>query len=169
MFDFYANQVGLEILDGCMMVDVKCKTIWSEINPDCLRVKSIEDRTNYDKDIWRIGGSSSKAEIVKKWGIFNELFKKYFRENRFMDDEMSRQSYCKQLYAQNILDTLDSAIRPGYEYIYRNIARGKKERRLIGTIDLIQGEPILVESSIFKEKHSEGSLMAAWEYIKILP
>lgn len=40
-FQYYAGEVGLEILDGCMMVDVECKTIWSEINPDCLRVKAI--------------------------------------------------------------------------------------------------------------------------------
>ena len=36
--------------------------IWSEINPDCMRVKLNQDniRTDMDKDIWRAGGSSSK-------------------------------------------------------------------------------------------------------------
>jgi hypothetical protein len=41
-------------------------TVWSEINPDCMRVKKNEQnsRENYDKDIWRIGGSSSKEKIM---------------------------------------------------------------------------------------------------------
>ncbi len=37
--------------------------VWSEINPDCMRVKTIvteDTRKDYDKDIWRAGGSSSK-------------------------------------------------------------------------------------------------------------
>jgi hypothetical protein len=63
--------VGLEILDGCMMIDTSCNYIWSEINPDCLRVKSIKQREDYDKDIWRAGGSSSKDVILKKWKVFN--------------------------------------------------------------------------------------------------
>ena len=43
-----------------MMIDREEKYIWSEINPDCLRVKSIKEREDYDKDIWRAGGSTSK-------------------------------------------------------------------------------------------------------------
>ena len=57
---------------------------------------------------------------------------------------MSRETYTKQIYASSVFQRLGSQIRPGYEYIYRNIARGKKERKVIGTIDLINGEPILV-------------------------
>ena len=45
------------------MFDKEGSVVWSEINPDCMRVKKIEtgsERLDYDKDIWRVGGSSSK-------------------------------------------------------------------------------------------------------------
>lgn len=55
------------------MLDSLGSTIWSEINPDCMRVKKMENgvKVDYDKDIWRAGGSASKDLIVKKWTIFN--------------------------------------------------------------------------------------------------
>ena len=84
-FQYYAQENGLEILDGCFMIDDQCQYIWSEINPDCLRVKSIKDREDYDKDIWRVGGSSAKEMILKKWALFNQVFIKYFIAHRFMD------------------------------------------------------------------------------------
>lgn len=48
------------------MLDRKGENVWSEINPDCMRVKKNElnSRENYDKDIWRIGGSASKEKIL---------------------------------------------------------------------------------------------------------
>ena len=52
------------------------KVVWSEINPDCMRVKKLEGgqkRVDYDKDIWRSGGSSSKEKIKEKWSLFNGL------------------------------------------------------------------------------------------------
>ena len=82
---------------------------------------------------------------------------------------MKREEFSKQVYAQKLLHELAGRVRPGYEYIYRNIARGNRQRRVIGTIDLIQGDPILVESSVIKEKHSGGSLMDARNHIRILP
>jgi hypothetical protein len=42
-FIYYAEKVGLEILDGCFMMDSKSDIVWSEINPDCMRVKKIEN------------------------------------------------------------------------------------------------------------------------------
>lgn len=67
------------------MLDSHGDTVWSEINPDCMRVKKneLESRVNYDKDIWRIGGSASKAQILEKWTLFNKLFIDYFTNNRF--------------------------------------------------------------------------------------
>ena len=52
------------------------KWVWSEINPDCMRVKLIEKkgREDYDKDVWRAGGSDSKSKIKEKWRKFNEKF-----------------------------------------------------------------------------------------------
>lgn len=60
--------------------------VWSEINADCMRVKRIdtgEKREDYDKDIWRAGGSSSKTKIIEKWNLFNKLLIDYFLQNRF--------------------------------------------------------------------------------------
>ena len=61
-FAYYSGKVGLEIIDGCSMLNNDGSMIWSEINPDCMRVKLNQDniRTDMDKDIWRAGGSSSK-------------------------------------------------------------------------------------------------------------
>ena len=33
---------------------------------------------DYDKDIWRVGGSSSKDKIKEKWTLFNKLLIDYF-------------------------------------------------------------------------------------------
>jgi phosphoribosylaminoimidazole-succinocarboxamide synthase len=65
-FSYYCKKIGLDIIDGCFMLDSKGETVWSEINPDCMRVKKNElnSRENYDKDIWRIGGSASKDKIL---------------------------------------------------------------------------------------------------------
>jgi hypothetical protein len=50
-----------------------------------MRVKKNElnSRENYDKDIWRIGGSSSKDQILEKWTLFNKLLIDYFVNNIF--------------------------------------------------------------------------------------
>ena len=57
-----------------------------------MRVKKIENfsttREDYDKDIWRIGGSASKDLIIKKWALFNSLFVDYFLKNRFHQTEL---------------------------------------------------------------------------------
>lgn len=152
-FQYYARQVGLQILDGCFMLDKYSNRIWSEINPDCLRVKSLSNeqsksRIDYDKDIWRYGGSSAKEMIIKKWKIFNTIFVEYFKEHRFMDVEPTQQRFVKQIYAETFLK--DSKIRASYQKYYQHLIRGQRQRQVIGTIDLIKGSPILVEQSIFK-------------------
>ena len=38
---YYLEEVGLELMDGCAMIEDKNGFIWSEINPDCMRVKKI--------------------------------------------------------------------------------------------------------------------------------
>ncbi len=68
------------------MFDKTGSIVWSEINPDCMRVKRIETgqaREDYDKDIWRAGGSSSKSTITEKWKLFNKILIDYFTKNRF--------------------------------------------------------------------------------------
>lgn len=92
-FSYYSEKVGLEILDGCFMLSSDGEVTWSEINPDCMRVKAIENhdlskREDYDKDIWRAGGSSSKDLIIVKWRLFNQLFADYFLGKRFHESEL---------------------------------------------------------------------------------
>ncbi|KAJ8110911.1 hypothetical protein OPT61_g6363 [Boeremia exigua] len=38
----YLHQIGLEVQDGCIMLDPKGRTMWSEINQDCMRIKQRE-------------------------------------------------------------------------------------------------------------------------------
>jgi hypothetical protein len=42
------------------MMDRTGEVFWSEINPDCMRIRASAMDVKYDKDIWRTGGSSSK-------------------------------------------------------------------------------------------------------------
>lgn len=41
-FAYYCRRVNLEIVDGCFMFNKNGSIAWSEINPDCMRVKKIE-------------------------------------------------------------------------------------------------------------------------------
>ena len=80
-FAYYCQRVSLEIIDGCFMFTSNGDIVWSEINPDCMRVKRLhtdQSREDYDKDIWRAGGSSSKDTILQKWTTFNQLLMNYF-------------------------------------------------------------------------------------------
>jgi hypothetical protein len=53
-FQYYLEQLGLEIQDGCLMIDTSGETVYSEVNPDCMRIKTNDlAREKYDKDIWR--------------------------------------------------------------------------------------------------------------------
>ena len=70
------------------MFDQEGDIVWSEINPDCMRVKSIKEKEDYDKDIWRYGGSSKKEQIVDKWNLFNKLLIDWFQKNRFNETEL---------------------------------------------------------------------------------
>ena len=40
-FAYYCKQVNLHIVDGCFMFNRDGSVVWSEINPDCMRVKHI--------------------------------------------------------------------------------------------------------------------------------
>lgn len=70
-FKHYMDKLGLELIDGCFMLDKTGEVFWSEINPDCMRIRASTMIEKYDKDIWRAGGSSSKEEIMKKWVALN--------------------------------------------------------------------------------------------------
>ena len=46
----YLHQIGLEVQDGCIMLDPTGHTMWSEINQDCMRLKRREVTTTNGQD-----------------------------------------------------------------------------------------------------------------------
>lgn len=77
---YYFRKCDLIIKDICFIMHDKY--ILSEINQDCMRISTMTDKSvTYDKDIWRIGGSSSEDQILKKWNIFNDIMSEYFEKN----------------------------------------------------------------------------------------
>ncbi|KDN68887.1 hypothetical protein CSUB01_11458 [Colletotrichum sublineola] len=74
----YLQQIGLEVQDGCIMLDPTGRIMWSEINQDCMRVKQREV-TNangedvFDKEVWRAAGSSVEESVLDKWTQLNNL------------------------------------------------------------------------------------------------
>ena len=61
---------------------------------------------DYDKDIWRVGGSSSKDKIKEKWTLFNKLLIDYFSKNRYFETELLNRvplEYSKGSEAQKFL------------------------------------------------------------------
>lgn len=61
--------VGLELWDMCFFITEDGKKIFSEISPDCMRVRSKDE--SLDKDVWRSGGSSQL--VTEKWTKFVEI------------------------------------------------------------------------------------------------
>lgn len=47
-----------------------------------MRIKSNSLTEEYDKDIWRVGGSSSKELILKKWSLLNNMLTEYLKNHR---------------------------------------------------------------------------------------
>jgi len=128
---------------------------WSEINPDCMRVKKIENgklREDYDKDIWRIGGSASKDKIIMKWTLFNKLFIDYFLKNRFHQTELLNTtplSYPLNEEANNLLKNQNITLTSEYKSIFKELSScTQKRKEIIGTIDISDSKPTLVKSSL---------------------
>lgn len=63
------KKVGLELWDICFFITEDGKKIFSEISPDCMRVRAADE--SLDKDVWRSGGSSKK--LIEKWSKFVEI------------------------------------------------------------------------------------------------
>lgn len=63
------GSVGLELWDMCFFITEDGKKIFSEISPDCMRVRSKDE--SLDKDVWRSGGSSEL--VTEKWTKFVEI------------------------------------------------------------------------------------------------
>lgn len=77
------SESGLVIKDICFMISEESdkRYFWSEINQDCMRISYKAE--SLDKDVWRVGGSSSSDLIVAKWNRFNEIMRNHFSKNAF--------------------------------------------------------------------------------------
>jgi phosphoribosylaminoimidazole-succinocarboxamide synthase len=70
--DIHMQTKGLNLWDICFFIAADGKTMFGEISPDCMRVRS-DDSTPLDKDVWRSGGSS--ANVKQKWQAFADRLK----------------------------------------------------------------------------------------------
>jgi phosphoribosyl-AMP cyclohydrolase/phosphoribosyl-ATP pyrophosphohydrolase/uncharacterized protein related to proFAR isomerase len=164
----YFSQVNLLIKDVCFMLNRKGELFWSEINQDCMRIITIDDNQNkYDKDIWRIGGSSSRQHILNKWNDFNQIFIQYFIKNKFHQTELlNYNQYFYQQQIQQLLQNTKLKIPSNLQNLWLNIL-GKNPRRILVTMDMYNGQPVLVKSSQVYQTHSDGDYQKAIEKINI--
>ena len=166
---YYFRQVGLEIKDVCFMLDKTGKTFWSEINQDCMRIKTVDNSEQFDKDIWRAGGSSSKELITKKWINFNEVMMKYFQNDNFHTKEMINfNSYPYQSEIKYVINDNRLNIPSSIMELYTSMLH-TTHRRVIVTMDLYDGEPVLVKSGKVYTSHSDGYYQKAMDKISIFP
>ncbi len=167
---YYFNKVDLEIQDVCFMLDASGNTIWSEVNEDCMRIKSKSDKQDYDKDIWRAGGSRSKDLVIKKWKLFNDIMVEYFNKNKFIDGEMLEYNiYPYQLEIKKMLNNCDIELPSLYKHIYDEMIRNNIRRRVILTLDMYNTHPVLVKSGKVSEIHTNGNVNDAIDVISLYP
>ena len=171
---YYFKKIGLEIKDVCFMLDKTGKVFWSEINQDCMRIKttdkffaSNQGETSFDKDIWRAGGSSSKEMLVKKWIQFNQIMMNFFTETPFQQTEIfDYNSYPHHEEVYSVLKDNRLSLSPSYVALYQSMIP-KRRRRVIVTMDLYDGKPVLVKSGQVYTTHSDESYLKAMEKISI--
>jgi hypothetical protein len=123
----YLHEIGLEVQDGCIMLDPTGRTMWSEINQDCMRIKRrevahVNGQDVYDKDLWRAGGSSVKETILDKWMQLNSLLRAHLAGRPFHEHEMVAPYEPYGLHARQVLmdDTL--TLTPRYRQLYERLA-----------------------------------------------
>lgn len=166
---YYCSKVGLEVRDGCFMIDSQNKYIWSEINPDCMRIISKNGGSLYDKDIWRQQTSGTKDHIVKQWKSFNDIFEKYFDSNEYIKNELSMSeinNYKYYITMREILNNQKLKISPKYKYLYESLLP-KIRKEVVFTIDMYDNKPVLVQKGKIMEIHSDGDVNKAIEKINI--
>ena len=166
----YLEDVGLALHDGCIMCDKSGKLVWSEINQDCMRIKGEE---SFDKDIWRVGGSSPKEDIIAKWGKLNDILRNYLERLQFHRHEMICKATRHQLQAKKYLqDTRLSLSKYNtrlFEKFSSDPSDEKARRRVLVTMDLFDGKPVTVKQGKIQEVHSQGSISEAMRRISIFP
>ena len=165
----YLNEVGLEVKDGCFMLDNNGNICWSEINQDCMRIINHNNSESLDKDIWRIGGSASKELIKNKWISFNNIMSDYFSKNTFINELKEFNHYRYEKVAKNILADSRLKLNNIYKNIYQKLCSKYQQRRVILTMDLYGGQPVLVQSGKVFEAHSNGNIEEAFNKICLHP
>lgn len=120
---FYLAKAGLIIKDVCFMFSEEADGniyCWSEINQDCMRV------TGHDKDIWRVGGSAGKEELVNKWVAFNEKFRNIVNDFAFDVDNQYCYDYAMVIEKCYLSDTMNEFVHTDH---YMKLARGSNGPR----------------------------------------
>ena len=162
----FFSHLDIVVQDGCLMI--AGDDIYSELNPDCCRLKSCAvDGTvtgQFDKDIHRgitvpgektseakvvetQGGSSTAVQIKTRWVLLNEMMTNYFKTHRFMDEINDKYGY--QLEVERILGC-DFKPHPDIKIIWRNLRdsykiNNKSRRQVIVTMDMSEGNHVLVQ------------------------
>ena len=164
----YFSRVGLLIKDVCFMLDQTGECFWSEINQDCMRIITSDNQQNkYAKDIWRQGGSNSREEVLKKWNDFNRILIEYFMQNRFHQTELFNfNAYFYQQEIERLLGNEQLKIPSHLREIWLNI-RGRNPRHVLVTMDMYDGQPVLVKSSQVYDIHSNGDYRQAMDKLSI--
>lgn len=118
----HLHRIGLEIEDGCIMLDPTGRTVWSEINQDCMRIKRREGKDAFDKDVWRAGGSSAKECILDQWTQLNTLLGEHLGGRPFHEHEMVSPGEAYGLHAQNVLNDKALSLTSRYAALYKRFA-----------------------------------------------
>lgn len=168
----YINKIGIEAKDGCFMIDSEGEYFWSEINQDCMRLKTLETDMSYDKDIWRVGGSSQSNTILDKWVELNKLMMTCFNDNRFHLTEMNNPNkYHYMEVLEKFLSNPKYSISPEYKNIYTKLLNKcdvHGQKRVLLTLDMYNKKPVLVKKGKVYEEHSQ-SVQEAFNKISIYP
>ncbi|KAI9146801.1 ATP phosphoribosyltransferase domain-containing protein [Paramyrothecium foliicola] len=140
----YLHQIGLELQDGCIMLDPTGRTVWSEINQDCMRIKR-RGSTNgnaqeaFDKDVWRTGGSSVESSILDKWTQLNDLLCAHLAGHPFHEHEMIAPNEAYGLHARKMLADKTLTLTPRYQALYERLAAHNRSSLLSASMD--EGAP----------------------------
>ncbi|OAQ60401.1 ATP phosphoribosyltransferase domain-containing protein [Purpureocillium lilacinum] len=129
----YLHQIGLEVQDGCVMLDPTGRTMWSEINQDCMRIKRREVTNanhgdEFDKDVWRAGGSSVEESILDKWTQLNNLLRAQLAGRPFHEHEMVTRYETYGLRAREVLVDKNLKLTPRYRALYERLAVHDRSR-----------------------------------------
>jgi phosphoribosyl-AMP cyclohydrolase/phosphoribosyl-ATP pyrophosphohydrolase/uncharacterized protein related to proFAR isomerase len=168
----YLNKIGIEAKDGCFMIDAEGKYFWSEINQDCMRLKTTDSSVSYDKDIWRVGGSSQSNSIIDKWTELNQMMMNYFYQHKFHLTEMVypyKYSYTDTL--NKFLSDPKYSISNEYRNIYTRLINKYTihgQRRVLLTLDIYNNKPVLVKKGKVFETHAD-SIQEAFDKISLYP